>query len=214
MSGETPGARALTRLHRFLGVWLGGYLVFHLWEQWPALAGREAWLERMRTTTARPWEIALVLVPLAAHALIGAVRAARGWRSASGAVDGLGRVQAAAGVVVLLFVGYHLVQVWAPAAGPHAHLLAEYAVLRAEAGRPLDLVIYLVGISCVSFHVGHGLARAAAAAGVARSPRAARTARFAAGVAGFALWLAFLHLLGHFAIGEGLLPFAAFAGRL
>lgn len=206
--GATPirALDPLTRLHGLLGIWLGGYLLFHLWEQWPALAGREAWLERMRATTSRRWEIALVLVPFATHVVLGLVRALRDWNRGQRDARGLARLQALTGVGALLFVVHHVRQVWSPASGPHTHLLSGYAALRHEVGRPIDLVLYVVGISCIAFHLAHGLVRLATAWGGPRSVQALRLARYAAGLAGFALWLALLHLLGHFAIGEGLVP--------
>lgn len=208
MAREALREDRLARLHGLLGVVpLGAYLVFHLWEQWPALDSREAWVDRMRATTSRPWEIALVLVPLAAHAGLGAWRLLRRSRkeaASTSAARGLARLQVLTGGIAFAFIAYHVAQVWQPIAGPHASARDAYAALWHALGRPLDLVLYLVGISCVCFHFAHGLTRAAASWGLVRDALALRRARFAAGAAGFLLWGATLHLVGHFAIGEGL----------
>lgn len=206
-----PGPRThdrLARLQGVLGVFpLAAYLVFHLWEQWPALDSREAWVDRVRTTMSPPWEIALVLVPLGLHAGLGAWRfLTRTRRDATLTADarGLARLQALTGAIALAFIAFHVAQVWQPMSGPHAQARDAYAVLWHALGRPADLVIYLVGISCVCFHLAHGLTRLAASWGLVRDPVALRRARLAAGAAGFLLWGASLHLVGHFAIGEGL----------
>lgn len=208
MAREALREDRLARLHGLLGVVpLGAYLVFHLWEQWPALDSREAWVDRMRATTSRPWEIALVLVPLATHVGLGAWRfLGRSPKEATPTWDtrGLARLQALAGGIAFAFIAYHVTQVWQPIAGPHASTRDAYATLWRALGRPLDLVLYLVGISCVCFHFAHGLTRAAARWGLVRDALALRRARFVAGAAGFLLWGAMLHLVGHFAIGEGL----------
>lgn len=204
-------ARTLDRLARLQGVLgvvpLGAYLVFHLWEQWPALDSREGWVDRVRTTTSRPWEIALVLVPLGLHACLGAWRfVARTRRDATLTADarGLARLQALTGAIAVVFIAYHVAQVWQPMSSPHASTRDAYAVLWHALGRPVDLVLYLVGISCVCFHLALGVTRAAGSWGLVRDAVALRRARFAAGAAAFLLWGAALHLVGHFAIGEGL----------
>lgn len=208
---RTGASDHLARLHGALGLLLGAYVLRHLWMQGPALAGRDAWLARARSA-AFPWEAALVVLLVVGHAALGAVRVRCRARDASPDARGLDRLQALTGAVVLAFLAYHLVQVGAFSSGPHAHALSAYATLRQDLGRPLDLVLYLAGITCVSFHVGHGLVRAAIGWGVVRITGSVRATRFVAGLAAFALWLALVHVLGVFAIGEGLLPFGEIAG--
>lgn len=212
MTPSRPGAPdRLARLHGVLGLLLGAYVVHHLWMQWPALDGRDAWLVRARFGTFA-WEVALVGLLLAAHAALGAMRVRHPPPGESPDARGLRRLQALTGAVVLAFLAYHVVQVGAFSSGPHAHALSAYGTLRRDLGRPFDLVAYIVGISCVCFHVGHGLVRVALGWNIVRSAGSIRVARFAAGLAGFVLWLALVHVLGAFAIGEGLLPFGAITG--
>lgn len=197
----------LARLQSALGFGaLGAYLWFHLWQQWPVLDGPDAWAERARATS-RPWGLGLVAIVLVVHGALGwrryLLRGRRADPAAPGA-DGLRRLQVVTGMVVLAFAAYHVVHVGAGMSGPHASARDAYRALRASLGQPVELVIYLVGISCACFHFAHGLVRAAMSWGLVRDARALRRARWVAGALGFVLWGATLHVLGHFAIGEGL----------
>jgi succinate dehydrogenase / fumarate reductase cytochrome b subunit len=196
----------LSRVHSLLGVVpLGTYLLWHVYENWPALHDREAWVDRALHGPSRAWAIAWVLVPLALHAGLGVVRLRRAAADQLTGPRGLRVLQAATGVLVLAFVVYHVQQVWVVSEGPHADQRASYAVLWRTLGRPLDLTIYLIGITALCFHVAHGLSRAAVTFRLARTPRAALHWRYGASAFGFALWFALLQLLGHFALGEPLI---------
>lgn len=196
----------LARLHTLLGlVPLGAYLLWHLHQTWPVLGDREAWVDRALNAPSRPWIVFVVLVPLALHAALGLVRLRRSQADPLSGPRSLRLIQAATGALVLGFVLYHLQQVWSEAAGPHASPRAPYAVLWRDVGRPLDLAVYLIGITAVCFHLAHGVSRAAVTLALARTPAAVRWCRFGAGAVGFALWLAFLQLLAQFALGEPLI---------
>lgn len=212
MSPPRSGAPdRLARVHGALGLLLGAYVVYHLWTQWPALAGRDAWLARARSVELA-WVAGLVVLLVLGHAVLGFVRFRHDHRGASRDARGLGRLQASSGAVVFAFLAYHVVQVGAFSAGPHAHALSAHAILSRDLGRPFDLVLYVVGVTCVSFHFGHGLVRAASGWDIVRGDGAVRAARFVAGLAAFVLWLGLVHLLGVFASGEGLLPFGGLTG--
>jgi succinate dehydrogenase cytochrome b subunit len=197
----------LARVHSLLGVVpLGAFLVLHLYDNWPALSGREPWVDRQLHVMSRPWAVALVLVPLGLHALLGAVRFARARRDPRpdpGA--GLGKLQAATGALVLGFVIYHVVQVWSVDAGPEHGPRAVYALLWQGLGTPLGLGVYLGGVTLVCFHLGLGLSRAPRQLGWRPGLRGAGYTRLAAGALGFVLWAMWLQLLAHFALGQPLL---------
>ncbi len=195
----------LARVHALLGVGpLAIYLAFHARELWSVLAGREVWTDRALHGFSHGALFALVLLPLCAHAVLGWLRL---WRMRGERTPdrGLRLVQAMTGGAALLFVVYHLSHVWNPGDGPHRGLLSGYGKLFELLGQPLHLGIYLVGISALCFHFGHGLSRAATTLGLARSPKAVLAARLIAGALAFALWGAFLQVLAHFALGEPLL---------
>ena len=201
----------LTRAHSLLGVFpLGAFLVFHLHRLWPAVYGREAFIERAPHGVSRAWTIPLVILPLAAHAALGLRRTLRDRGAPADARLGppaLRFVQAGAGALALAFVLSHVVQVWGVERGPHASEHAVYWRLWSSAGQMSTLCVYLIGISAVCFHFAHGLARAAVSFELVASARAAYRVRWVAGAVGFALWLLFLQVLAHFALGAPLLRF-------
>jgi succinate dehydrogenase / fumarate reductase cytochrome b subunit len=196
----------LPRVHSLLGVVpLGSYLIWHVYETWPAIDDREAWVDRALHGPSRAWAIAWVLVPLALHAGLGLVRFGRVAADELTGPRGLRVLQAATGVLVLAFVAYHVQQVWSVSEGPHADPRAGYAVLWRTLGRPIELTIYLIGITALCFHVAQGLSRAAVTFRLARTPRTVLRWRFGAGAFGFVLWFALLQLLAHFALGAPLI---------
>jgi len=196
----------LPRVHSLLGVVpLGAYLIWHVYATWPALHDREAWVDRALHGPSRGLVIACVLLPLALHAVLGGVRLRRVVPDDLTGPRGLRLLQAATGLLGLVFVAYHLQQVWAVSEGPHSVPRASYAVLWRALGQPLDLTLYLIGITALCFHLAHGVSRAAVTFRLARTPRAVQRWRIGASALGFALWLAWLQLLGHFALGASLI---------
>lgn len=202
--------RMLARVHALLGVVpLGLFLVYHLKRLWPVVGSRDAWLDGAGTHPSGRVLVALVLTSLAAHAVLGGIRS---WRARSRgpalpqSAHRLRILQAVTGALVLCFLGYHLRQVWNPGPAPERGALAVYGVLWRELGRPFDVGIYVVGISAVAFHFGHGLSRVPDTLGLTRSVRAVFWSRLMAGALAFALWAALLQVLARFALGEPVLP--------
>ena len=202
--------RMLARMHALLGIVpLGLFLAYHLERLWPAVEGRDAWLERTGIDPSGRALVALVLASLAAHAVLGGVRS---WRARmaphdrSQSAQRLRILQAVTGTMVLCFVGYHLRQVWNPGPAPERGALVVYGVLWRELGRPIDVGIYVVGVSAVAFHFGHGLSRVPETFGLNRSARTLLWSRLIAGGLGFALWAALLQVLARFALGQSVVP--------
>jgi succinate dehydrogenase / fumarate reductase, cytochrome b subunit len=200
----------LARVHALLGIVpLGTYLVFHMLQTWPALDDREQWVERALSGPARGVVVLWVFVPVALHAVLGFARMRRETTHPRSGSPGLRWLQAITGALALGFLVYHVAQVWAVSAGPHGSPRDAYAALWRSLGRPLDAVVYVLGVTALSFHVAHGLVRALVTFGAARSALAVSRLRLAAGVLGFALWVSLLQLLGHFAVGEPLIRFGS-----
>jgi succinate dehydrogenase/fumarate reductase cytochrome b subunit len=194
----------LARVQTLLGVIpLGLYLAWHLVDQWPAAVDRELWVDRAEPGLHAVVFTALVLATFGVHAVLGVLRLRREPNRVEGA-RGLRALQAGTGILVLAFLCYHVPQMWSPGTGPHTSARDVYAKLWQSAGRPRDLAIYLLGISAVCFHFGHGLSRAAVTLRLAASPRGVLLWRFGAGLLGTALWLGMLQLFAHFALGQGL----------
>jgi len=194
------------RIHSLAAVGpLSLYLAYHLWQNWAALQGREAWLERtLQVKALAGFELLfLFCVSLALHATLGW---SKGGRAGSLPADrpGLGRLQRLTGLGVLLFLSLHLYQVWFQCRKDGLLCSGPYDGLRTALGSPLVAGLYAAGVTLVYFHFAHGLSRAAVYWGLASSERQAIAARWLAGGLGFALWALTLHVLGRFAIGQGL----------
>jgi succinate dehydrogenase / fumarate reductase, cytochrome b subunit len=199
-------SQMLARVQTLLGVIpLGLYLVWHLIDQWPATVDREVWVEHAEPGLHGVAFMLLVLATFGVHGVLGVLRSWREPNRTPGA-RGLRAVQAGTGILVLGFLCYHVPQMWSPGVGPHTSARDVYATLWQSAGRPLDLAIYVLGISAVCFHFAHGLSRAAVTLRLAESPRGVLLWRFGAGLLGTGLWLGMLQLLAHFALGQGLFP--------
>lgn len=199
-------SRNLIRVQSLLGlVPLSAYLALHVFDHWPAVRNREVWVDHAVRHLPRTWLACLALLALSAHAALGWMRMRR--EPSDGAHQrGMRLVQGVTGGLVLAFILYHGSQMWAIDAGPHMSMRDTYAALWQTAGRPLNLAVYLFGISATCFHFGHGLSRAGATWGLATTPRAVLWWRMGAGALGLLLWWMLLELLSHFALGASLIP--------
>jgi succinate dehydrogenase/fumarate reductase cytochrome b subunit len=187
-----------------LGGLLGVYTVFHLWQQWPALLGRDAWLERAQVA-GLPGALKGLLVAVAlGHVLLGAIRLRAGVHPADETrAAGLRRLQLFLGALVLMFLAVHvpLVQ-WSP--GPASAITDVYARLTDQLGRPSMFAVHLVGVTAVCAHLGLGLSRAMVTFGAAKDTRA--FGYVAGGLAALVLF-GWLQVLAWYAIGEPFMPF-------
>ncbi len=203
----TGGKRALQhRIHSLAAVGpLSLYLVYHLWQNWAALQGREAWLKRtLQIEAIAGFELLFLFCSsLALHALLGWGKGESAGGLPAG-TPGLGRLQRLTGLGVLLFLSLHLYQVWFQCRNDGLLCSGPYDDLRTALGSPLFAGLYAAGVTVVYFHFAHGLSRAAVYWGLARSERQLRAARWLAGALGFALWALTLHVLGRFVVGQGL----------
>jgi succinate dehydrogenase/fumarate reductase cytochrome b subunit len=193
---------ALRTLHSFLGlVPLGTYLGFHAWELWPVRYGRGPALERLEETSYLPFEIALVVVPLLAHAGLGL------WLSRSPdpacvyKSSAFRRFQAITGVVTLVFLLVHLSSVWLPRALSGRPAEAYGAMLDQVATLP-GAALYVLGTSAVCVHFGQGLSAAWLRLRPRASPRGVRAAGVAVGVS---LWWVLFSALATYATGAPLM---------
>ena len=149
--------------------------------------------------------IGWVVVVLIVHGVLGAMRFTRGRGAALDRDErGLRAIQAGSGLLIAAFVAYHLAHLWGLDAEPHGSARAVYAALWSGLGQPLQLGIYLLGLSLACFHFGHGLSRAAISLTAAPTPATKLVLRVAAGAIGFGLWALWLQVLAHFAIGQRL----------
>ncbi len=185
---------------------------FHLWEQWAAFEGSEAWLARMRSTSAGGLTIAIEVVmivgPLVLWALMGAGRMMRG-RSDSvrseerGFARILGRAAPMAAVTTAVFLIGHVAHFWAPKVLRGADEIETWAALTHEIGSPSMLVFYAVGLSAVAFHLASALPAALSSLGLLEKDESRRSALLVSSVFAFCLWILGVQLTGWVATGTG-----------
>lgn len=209
----TSAASTLVRRkwHSILGVGpLLAFLLLHAWEANAAIAGRDAFTQRFALTTSSLVGLLLksviTLLPLLVHAALGIGvlrRVPDEGPLARYASKGLRRLQALTGSVVALFLIFHLVRTWAPLIyGADAG--AAYDSLTLHAGVPFEMTLYVLGIVCVSFHVGQGLVAASVTWGWVSDAASLARVRIVVGIVAFLLFLVFLNSLSHFATGRAL----------
>lgn len=177
------------------------YSVYHLWAQWPALYGRDAWVERAQRHGIGAALGALVIVSFLVHAVIGVYRSLR---APDTRIERSRRwFQLSTGLTIAGFTIYHLSHVWPRADGSAATLERSHERLWELLGQPVVLTIYVLGCSALAGHAAHALALLLEP----YVPTRSRTAlRLLAGLSGFVLFGLYLQLIGQYAAGEPMLP--------
>ncbi len=219
-----PSRRAflLRKAHSASGLlFLGAFLVLHLASNASSLWGARAFdaqMDRLLAVPLRPvLEIALVLAPLAFHAVYGV------WLAVRPDETGLRRLHAhgplhvlqrATGICALLFVLGHLWEFRAQRAfhGLHAHSLfgaAAHDLSWVRWGVPWIGIAYVVGLASVAFHLANGVVRFATSWGLTGSERGVRRLAWASGVFGVALFTLGLSTVVFFATGQSPIPIRA-----
>jgi len=207
VAGEPQdGTRALIlgRLQAALGLLLASYIVFHLWQQWPVLVSRDAWLERARHA-ALPLALKLALGAVAlSYLVVGTLRRASSPAAVQGSPDvGLRRVRLLFWGLAVVFLVVHLRMVhWTPSAA--STVLDLHARMTDQVGRPLMLAAHLLGLTSVCALVALGPGRSAVALGLVKEPGLLDAV---GGALGAVLLFYGLQLLSLYAIGTPLFPF-------
>lgn len=164
----------LRRLHSLTGIVpVGGFLLFHLYENSKALAGPEAYNASVRFINSLPlvWamEIFIIFIPLYFHAIYGIYIAAD---SRNNVLNyGYGRnwafyFQRLSGIITLFFVTYHLwhfrFQKFIGAYGPYVggesmSGLPTFEIVREALSQPLVFAVYVVGVIASAYHLCNGV---------------------------------------------------------
>jgi succinate dehydrogenase/fumarate reductase cytochrome b subunit len=186
---------------------------FHLWEQWAAFQSRDAWIERMRTTSRGPVPMAIelfaVVLPLAIWAgfvLADLVRKRPLPGSAMaddrGLLRGVGVIGPTGTVVAILFLAFHVGHLWGPKIVRGASELETWRALTVDLGKPWMLVLYAVGLTAVAIHLSAAIPAALRALGwigdAGRRPAVLLSSVFAV-----CAWLLAAQLTGWLATGHG-----------
>lgn len=201
-------AARIARAQSLLGVFpLAAFLVLHLVQVFSAFDGRVAWVASQAGAAPGAALGGGLLLALLLHGWLGVLR----WRArpAVGSEPGdrgLARVQLVTGVIAAAFIAYHVWQLWPEPPGPHVDPARSYDRLHDTLGSWPQLVAYVLGITALCFHLGHGLSRLPFSWGAEPTRGRIMRARLAGGLLGLVLWFAALQVVGYFATGEGVWP--------
>jgi succinate dehydrogenase/fumarate reductase cytochrome b subunit (b558 family) len=197
-------------------------VAMHLWTYTSALRGPSELEHALGRTGASPYlvvaEALFIWVPLAYHGVYGlfmALRSRPNVRSYPYSYNWMHALQRASGIVVLVFLAYHIHEVRLPLARSAllpADIYVELAARLSSTvrGIPLAALVYLTGLAAVTFHLANGLYGFCFSYGITVSRRATRLASTVFGVVGVGLFLLgastviYLATGSHFGLGAGL----------
>jgi succinate dehydrogenase / fumarate reductase cytochrome b subunit len=170
----------LRRLHSLTGIVpIGVFLLEHLYTNAKAQYGPEAFNRAVRAIWEIPYlwaaEIGLIALPLLFHGVYGfvityegdAFRPAHATQARYGAIAYT--LQRATGVVVFLFLGYHVWNTriqWLLGGPP-----PEYDYMKAYLAPGSVKALYVLGVLCACYHLANGVFNFATKWGLARSAR-------------------------------------------
>ena len=171
----------LRRLHSLSGIVpVGGFLAFHLYENYTALKGADAYNEMTHRLQSLPFavamEILIIAVPLFFHGIYGLFitgTARPNVISNPYVRNGMYFLQRVTGVIVFAFILFHywttrLVQL-------HDHeSLDLFHLVRATIGNPWIYAFYIAGILSATFHLANGIWSFSIVWGLTIGPRAQR----------------------------------------
>ena len=203
------------KLHSLSGVLpVGGFLVFHLWENSTALQGQERFDEAVNGINRMPYlpilEWGLILLPLAFHAIFGVWIALHGKPNVARYTysrNWMYFLQRVTGLIAFAFIGYHLWEYWGHKMVGSMTPDQFYPALcenmsRTTAGIPIVALIYIVGISAAVFHLANGLWGFCFSWGITVSRKSQRMAAVVFGVLGLVVLFLGLNTTFYFARGS------------
>jgi succinate dehydrogenase / fumarate reductase cytochrome b subunit len=188
MTGPTRGGDRhfwLRRLHSLSGIVpIGGFLAFHLWENYAATKGPDAYNEMTRALQRVPFavilEIVVIALPLAFHAIYGLFvtstgsanlisnRYVRNWMYFS---------QRITGVILFAFILFHYWTTRLVQLQDHESLDL-FRLVQASVANPWIYAFYIAGILSATLHLANGLWSFSIVWGLTVGPRAQRRMMF------------------------------------
>jgi hypothetical protein len=204
------------RVHELLGLAPAVWALFHLWEQWPAFAGRDDFVVRLSATShgaaALAAELLLGLAP--AVAWIGLEVSLR--RSGpepedlrlalaedEALAERLGLLARVASWVLFGWLLYHAAWLWAPKLLEGSDPIRTWQRLRDGMGTWAHAVPHAVGLTAFAVHLWAAVPRAAVALGGAGAVTNRRALRLSGLVVALGLALLWAQLAGWHAAGAG-----------
>ncbi|PRO64940.1 succinate dehydrogenase cytochrome b558 subunit [Alkalicoccus urumqiensis] len=171
------------RLHSLLGVIpVGGFLIIHLSVNWFATRGVEEYNRAAAFMEALPFRYVLealfIFLPLIFHAVYGlyiAFQARNNTSNFSYFRNWMFRLQRITGVLVLIFVTWH---VWETRVAAAFGAEVNFNMMEEIVANPAALIAYIIGITATTFHFANGLWSFAITWGITVSPKSQRIATF------------------------------------
>jgi succinate dehydrogenase / fumarate reductase cytochrome b subunit len=171
----------LRRLHSLTGIVpIGGYLAFHLYENYQATRGAEAYNAMVKRLQELPFalalEIGVILVPLVFHGVYGLFitgtarpnvisnRYVRNWMYS---------LQRATGLILFAFVIFHLWTTRFVQVRDHESLDL-FRLMQSSVENPWIYAFYVLGILSATFHLANGIWSFSIVWGLTVGPRAQR----------------------------------------
>lgn len=204
----------LRKLHSLTGVLpVGGFLVFHLWENSRALQGQEQFDEMVKGINHMPYlpvlETGLILLPLAFHALYGVKLALEGKPNVGSYTftrNWMYTLQRVTGLLAFAFISYHLYELWgqkvAGKLGPDQFYTTLCANMSSTVGQvPVVALVYILGIAASVFHLANGLWGFCFSWGITVSRRSQQLAATAFGLVGLIVFFLGANTALYFATG-------------
>ncbi len=171
----------LRRLHSLSGIVpIGGFLAFHLYENYTATRGADAYNKMTRTLQelpfAVPMEIAIIIVPLLFHGIYGLfVTSTAKPNVISNAYvrNWMYFIQRVTGVIVFAFILFHLWTTRLVQLQDHESLDL-FRQVQAAVANPWIYAFYLAGILSATFHLANGVWSFSIVWGLTIGPKAQR----------------------------------------
>jgi succinate dehydrogenase / fumarate reductase, cytochrome b subunit len=171
----------LRRLHSLSGIVpIGGFLAFHLYENYTATRGPDAYNKMTRTLQelpfAVPMEIAIIIVPLLFHGIYGLFvtsTAKPNVISSAYVRNWMYFLQRVTGVIVFAFILFHLWTTRLVQLQDHESLDL-FRQVQAAVANPWIYAFYLAGILSATFHLANGVWSFSIVWGLTIGPKAQR----------------------------------------
>jgi succinate dehydrogenase / fumarate reductase cytochrome b subunit len=169
----------LRRLHSLSGIVpIGGFLAFHLYENFQATRGAEAYNEAARRLQELPLavflEIFVIAVPIIFHGIYGLFVTAESRPNPIANPylrNALYTLQRITGVIVFAFILFHLWTTRLVQLTDH-HALDLFNLVRSTIANPWFFAFYIAGILSATFHLANGMWSFAIVWGLTVGPKA------------------------------------------
>lgn len=173
------------KLHSLLGVIpVGAFLIVHLTVNYFAVRGPEAYNQAVAVMEGLPYryfmELTLIFIPIIFHAVYGLYIAfqARNNTATYGYLrNWMFRLQRISGVLVLIFVTWH---VWETRLAAAFGAEVNFNMMVEIVENPVALIAYIIGITATTFHFANGLWSFAITWGITVTPRSQRVMQYVA----------------------------------